>query len=359
MAAHALTIPASRTDLKLEPVASFPKMRALAWNGNVLYAARGYRLFRAQVNSEIFEWHEAGHFRPERWRRISSRFALSFRLLRDGFHALALTPNGNLIAAVPGAIVTKCAGEADFRITHRLLRGTRPLHIVATPDGRLLWGEYFDNPRRDEAYIYASDDGGLTWEIAHTFPKHSIRHVHNIAYDRWQNCLWILTGDYGRESRILRASLDFSSVEEILCGNQQARAVAAIVTEAGLYFASDTPLEQNFIYFLDRAGRLRRLAPLPGSSTYAGRNRSGMFFSTMVEPSKVNLRREVTLFGGANGKNWNELASWKKDARSETYFQYGNAFLPDGENHTDFLAVSTIAVKNADLQTTIWRSVVS
>jgi hypothetical protein len=356
MTVGALTITRNCADLKLELVATFPNMRALAWDRGSLYAARGYKLFRARMNSDKFEWREAGNFRPEWWRAISSQFALTFRLLRDGFHAVAITRSGNIIAAVPGAILTKPAGEAEFRITHRLLRGTRPLHIVATPDGRLLWGEYFDNPRRDEVHIYASEDCGLTWHVAYTFPKHSIRHVHNIVYDRWQNCLWGLTGDYGSECRILQASLDFSSLEEILCGNQQARSVAAIVTEEGLYFASDTPLEQNFIYSLDRAGRLHRLASIPSSSICAGRNRSGMFFSTMVEPSKVNLRREVTLFGSINGENWNQLAAWKKDAWSEKYCQYGNAFIPDGENHTEFLAVSTIAVKNADLQTTIWRT---
>lgn len=35
-------------------------------------------------------------------------------------------------------------------------------------------------------------------------------------------------------------------------------------------------------------------------------------------------------------------------------FQYGNAFLPDGVNQTDVLAVSTVAVKDGDL-TTILR----
>jgi hypothetical protein len=37
------------------------------------------------------------------------------------------------------------------------------------------------------------------------------------------------------------------------------------------------------------------------------------------------------------------------------YFQYGNAFLPDGENATDLLAVTTIAVKNDDLETSVWH----
>jgi hypothetical protein len=36
-------------------------------------------------------------------------------------------------------------------------------------------------------------------------------------------------------------------------------------------------------------------------------------------------------------------------------FQYGNAFLPDGKNTTSLLAVTTIAVERAGLETSIWR----
>lgn len=37
------------------------------------------------------------------------------------------------------------------------------------------------------------------------------------------------------------------------------------------------------------------------------------------------------------------------------YFQYGNAFLPDGENSTNYLATTTIAVERDDLVTTVWQ----
>jgi hypothetical protein len=45
------------------------------------------------------------------------------------------------------------------------------------------------------------------------------------------------------------------------------------------------------------------------------------------------------------------------DYWSPKFFQYGNASLPDGDNGTDLLAVSTVAVRDADLQTSIWRVV--
>jgi hypothetical protein len=36
-------------------------------------------------------------------------------------------------------------------------------------------------------------------------------------------------------------------------------------------------------------------------------------------------------------------------------FQYGNAFFPDGNNSTDVLAVTTVAVKGSDFETTLWQ----
>ena len=358
MATQALSIPTEQKNLRLEPVAAFPKMRTLTWDGDVLYASRGYTLLSGHVTADRFTWQEVASYHPEWWRNLSSRSALAFRLVRDGFHALAIGLGRNLVAAVPGAIAALRAGDSEFRVTHRVERGTRPLHITAIPDGRVFWGEYFDNPDRDEVHIYGSRDGGLSWSVAHTFPARSVRHVHNIVYDRWQQCLWIFTGDYGRECCILRASLDFKSVHEVLCGNQQARAAAAVVAEEGLYFSSDTPLEQNHIYFLDRNAGLHTMAQIPSSSIHGCKNRNGIFFSTMVEPSRVNQSRAVLVFGSENGLSWTKLAEWQKDRWSPRFFQYGNAFLPDGNNATDFLAVSTIAVENADLQTSIWRTVV-
>ena len=75
----------------------------------------------------------------------------------------------------------------------------------------------------------------------------------------------------------------------------------------------------------------------------------------MVEPSTVNSTTEVHLAGSHDGSNWQVLARWRKDALPMRYFQYGNAILPDGENTTNFLALTTIAVKGSDLVTSVWK----
>ena len=335
-----------------------PGIRALAWSGDQLYASRGYDLVRARIQDVAgkLNWEAVASFRPAWRRRLSAANRLSARLFRDGFHALAVLPSGGLVAAVPGAIVTQRLNETDFRVTHAITRGTRPLHITTVPGGAVYWGEYFDNAARDPVHIYASTDGGATWSVAHTFPKGAIRHVHNLVHDPWADCLWVLTGDYGDECRILRAACDFSHVDTVLRGNQQARAVAAVPTQDGLYFSSDTPLESNFIYRLDRAGNLSQLAAISSSSIYGCLVGTSLFFSTMVEPSEVNRDRSVRVYGSDAGKSekWQPQLAWQKDRWPMGLFQYGNAILPDGDNTTSTLALTTVAVESDDMATSLY-----
>jgi len=357
---------ATSSKLNLRRIAAWQGIRVLLWDGDVLYGCRGYQIVRLRLHPQISqseEWEAMAGFRPAWWRNLTSRTPLTYRLVRDGFHALAIlagqTEDPTLVGAVPGALVTRTPGSDEFQVTHRIQRGTRPLHVTAIPSGRIYWGEYFDNRERAEVHIYVSIDRGRTWQAAYTFPAGSIRHVHNIVYDRWCDCLWILTGDEGAECKVLRATFDLRSVEVVMSGNQQARAVAAVPTQDGLYFSTDTPLEKNHVYRLDRAGNVERVGDLASSSIYGCRvgcrGGEAIFFSTMIEPSTVNASREVHLAGSGDGTNWQVLAGWKKDKLPLRYFQYGNAILPDGENVTGYLAATTIAVAPDDLVTTLWE----
>ena len=366
------TVAASAVSLR--KISAWRGIRVLAWDNDVLYASRGYELVRWKVplnqagRGSDWQWKVIAHFHPAWWRNLTSRVALSSRLVRDGFHALTvlrdpserkedrcIDGSHSLIVAVPGAIVTRTSGSDEFRVTHEIRRGTRPLHITAVPNGTVFWGEYFDNRERAEVHIFASTDRGESWQIAYTLPAGAIRHVHNIVYDRWGDCLWILTGDDGSECKVLRASCDLRSVEVVLSGNQQARAVAAIPMPDALYLSTDTPFEQNHILRLTRTGKVEQVGGLASSSIFGCRVGEAIFFSTMVEPSAVNRGREVHLVGSADRSDWQVLTRWKKDKWPMRYFQYGNVLLPDGKNTTNYLAATAVAVENDDLVTTLWE----
>src|SRR5208282_2745321 len=316
MAALADILPSSPYGApRLIKVAAFPGLRALCWKSGDLYASRGYELLRGKVNRQDLSlaWEPAGVWRAGLVRRCTSPVRLASRICRDGFHALAVLSSGHIIGAVPGRIIALAPGEPEFRTSYTLLRGTRPLHITAGPNDQLMWGEYIDNAKRGEVHIYGSTDHGTHWVVAYTFPKSAIRHVHNLVYDSWDNCYWVLTGDIGSECRILRASLDFKSMYPVLAGSQQTRSAALIPTRDAVYFSSDTPLETNHVYRLSRTGDLAKVAALSSSSIYGCRVGNAVFFSTMVEPSQANPEQNVCLFASSDGLNWQRLLQWTKD----------------------------------------------
>jgi hypothetical protein len=348
---------ASSHKMELQKIAEFHGMRVLCWDRDVLYASRGYEVFATKVNAEgnLSLWNFVGCYHCGLARTLTCATRLTSRLFRDGFHALAVLSPGHLFAAVPGRIIRLMPGDREFHSCHRVLRGTRPLHITVGPNDQLLFGEYFDNRERREVHIFGSSDRGENWDPIYTFPAGSIRHVHNIVFDEWTSCYWILTGDEAHECQIIRASLDFRTVETVIVGGQQARAATLVPTRHALYFSTDTPSERNHIYRLDRTGKLTVISVIRGSSIYGCTVNGSLFFTTMVEPSDANSDRRVRLYASPDGKTWESTMDWTKDNWPMRFFQYGNAFLPDGINTTDLLAVSTTAVRGADVMTSLYR----
>ena len=343
--------------IKLVLIASFPNKRVLTWHGNFLYASSGYTLWRWDVSKERFPvWVKVAYFKPDWIRRVGAMHRLTRRLLRVGFRFLDFLPDGSFIAVLTKAIAVMKPGDLEFKLTWHVKRGTRPMGLAVTPQGEVYWGEYFNNKEPSEVYVYGSDDGGYTWDVIYTFPRGSIRHVHNVIYDNFENCFWILTGDEDSESSILKVSRDWRMIDTIFSGSQQARAVSLILNSDEIYYATDTPYEQNYIYRIDRkSGKVERIAPIPGPSMWSCWVKSAMFFSTAIEPSEVNTYPFACVHGSLDGLQWLKVIEWRKDWLHPSLFQFGNIVLPKGKNNTDLLAVTGIAVKREDEVTKIWK----
>jgi len=347
-----------KNELKLTRVVHLPNLRALTWNEGYLYVSRGYTLFRVngkKIGLNALNLEEVGSFNPDFVRKVASKNTILGRLLRIGFHTVRVLPSSKIIGIVAKNIVVLESGGSKFISTWRIKRGTRPTGLAITPDEKIYWGEYFANPTRDEVHIYSSEDGGYTWEIAYTFPKKTIAHIHNIFYDSYENSLWILAGDEGKEPRIVKASPDWKCVDVILKGNQQVRAIAMILKENSLFYATDTTYEQNYIYRLDRkTGKVEKVFPIPGPGMWGTEVDNIMFFSTASEPGKMYYPY-ACLWGSSDGDSWTEVVKWKKDNLHPKFFQYGRIILPSGSNRLKFLAATGRAVINEDEWLSVWR----
>lgn len=314
---------------------------------NCLWAARGYTLYRSSDQGASFD--EIAVYNPGLAQRGAMRARLLGRLLRAGFHGLKVLPSGDIVAVVKGGIIRLGKGQRFFELVHRFERGNRPLNICMTPAGNIFYGEYWDNPDRDEVRIFGSFDNGRTWRNVHAFPRFAIRHVHGIHYDHYRDGCWILTGDSDEESSILFADSTLQNIETVARGSQKCRAVTVIPLQSGVVVPTDTEHEQNYVQWLDpTTGKLECIAPLPGTVFYSTKTRDRILLSTVVEPSHVNLSRDATIWSSSDGQNWQQIYARRKDHWSPVYFQYGTYVLAPSEGDGAYAFAGGQAIEGDD-----------
>lgn len=308
------------------------RLRVLHVDGALVYASHGLDVHVSRDGGRSFT------LLGRAWRTAASRALaltpIASRLLRAGVHALVPLFDGGHVAVVRGAILRREVFGARFEVTHEVARGTRPLNVCADGEGVLFFGEYFGNPARDEVHVYGSEDG-RAWDVAYTFPRKTIRHVHAVVHDPYRHGLWVLTGDDADEAGVWWTADRFRTLEPVARGFQGARAVMALPTPRGLIVPSDAPDEPNFIQRLDpRTGRMERLAAVPGSVFSAGRTHRLYLVSTALEPSAVNLDPRVALFGSVDGEDWRPVARFERDLAPlndiRGRLQYPMVLLPSG-----------------------------
>lgn len=262
--------------------------------------------------------------------RSLMRFDLSRRLLRWGVHHV-LPLSDHLVVFANRRIFSYQLRKRRWRAGHANLMGSRPLCICATPQGTVYYGEYCGNPQRRPVHVFASDDNGVSWRPVHAFKR--VRHIHGVFYDPYEDCLWATTGDEDHEALILKSSDGFQTVDIMHGGSQQARAVQLIFTRDYVYFGSDAPSEPNHLYRLERrTGQVTALQRVGGSVFWGCRVGEWLFFSTAVEPSRVNQGKHAALWASRGGREWTVLARYQRDFLPLRLFQYAQVFLPQGPN---------------------------
>lgn len=263
------------------------------------------------------------------------KFYLFRRLFRLGFHHLVCL-NDCSVVFVNNEIWYHSDTHYHFTGT---IKGSRPL-VVCAADHRFFYGEYRSNKKRNAVSIFELAWPYITW--SRVLSIDGVRHIHGIFFDEYEDCFWITTGDFDRESRIYKCDKDFSNLKVIVSGSQQVRAITLLFEKEYVYFGSDTPDEKNHIYSLSRKDNLiKPLQQVEGSVFYGCKSDSHLFFSTAVEPSKVNKNRNVEIWSSQNGTEWLLVKSYHKDLLSMRYFQYGQAriFVNDNENSNEIIIV--------------------
>lgn len=247
----------------------------------------------------------------------------------------------------------------EVKRVFKYLRGmNNPLSFCLRKDknGKIvevLFGEYIWNEERGPVSIYKYDFERV--EPVYTFDAGRIKHIHNIVIDDFNSRYLILTGDGDSESVIWESSFDFSSVKQIIGGKQMFRACVCLPTKDSIYYATDTPLEENHIFRIE-GSKVIDVKTINGPCIYGLVNEGCLYFATSVEgdPTIGKLRYRLSNKLGKGVKSRfvhimrlkstgeiEKICEFEKDWLPMWLFQFGNAQFTNTDGCVFFTTQST------------------
>ncbi|NCU31691.1 MAG: SAM-dependent DNA methyltransferase, partial [Candidatus Moranbacteria bacterium] len=140
----------------------------------------------------------------------------------------------------------------DFCVGMNNPIGFAEINNIKGFDDCIAYGEYTGNPSAGTVSIYSRNKSG-EWNIAYTFESGTIKHIHAIVPDHFRNNVLILTGDSDKESGFWVAENNFKTVRPLIFGEQRYRSCVAWPLKEGILYATDTPLENNYLFFISES----------------------------------------------------------------------------------------------------------
>jgi hypothetical protein len=312
--------------------------RFLHISDHALYSAQGHHILQSLDNGN--SWQIWVSLPVTVCQKIFMHFPLLARLLRQGIHHLAITDNEAIV------IANKMTYVINKGVVKQIgpLHGSRPMVLCQTSNHDVYYGEYHRNMDKSPMSIWKFNRDKCIWEAVWRFK--AIRHIHGVFHDPYTDSIWVTTGDTDSEAGIWKTTNNFQTLQKIAGDSQQYRVIQLLFTPTYLYFGSDAPSEQNYIYRMDRMGRnLEKLVDVGSSVFFGCKVGESLFFSTAVEPSDVNLTSNSEVWQSDNGQDWHKLLEFKKDIWSMKYFQHGQVLFPTGNNNSQYLYLSLFATE--------------
>lgn len=279
------------------------------------------------------------------------------RMLRYEPRTAVPINNNNFIFTLHGTVYNYSVRNNSIGIEHNFAKGmNNPLTFCVRHDEagsvfEVLYGEYIWNDDKGPVSIYSRKDG--VWREVFTFSAGLIRHIHNIVYDKYKERYIIMTGDDDSESGIWEADLNFKNVKPIASGKQIYRACVCFPQKDCIYYATDTPLEQNKLYKLQETKNgisLTEICSIPGPCIYGTVIGDNLYMATSVEgdPSLSTVRyrlsnklgkgvtdRFVHIIICSSDGTVREIDKFKKDILPMWLFQFGNVQFPIQNNKNE------------------------
>jgi hypothetical protein len=335
-----------------------------------IWATRGYDIYFSDNNGKTF----IKKFRIP-ISMISVYYIGNSSLIRKLFNKNLLTEikvlkSGTIIAFADGKIYRLGYNEKKFQVVGYLRyhgrnigMGVFPEGIAVDANGNIYYGEYFNNPKRGNVKIFYSSDDGKTWNEFFNFAPKEIRHIHGLCYDKYTNSLWVTTGDYKNEVIVGYFQNSSSELNMVTRGIQNHCAISLLFTKNFVYWGSDTPFSNSYIYEYDRnSNTIKKKQELNSMAWYAlNYNDNIMAISTaVVRNEETRSDRKSAIWLSDGGDAWTKSFEFneKQNSRIQTQIRFPrgrqindlifSVFNTDEFNGDSFIFISSDIASNPD-----------
>ena len=340
-----------------------------------LVVAKGNKIYLRKNNDNVVHLFS---FKENFIKRLIGRIPLVSRLMRFGVIS-AIATKKEYFFTYGKEIYCYDVEAKELNKELSIEKGRGPLQFcsienIAGFEDSVCFGEYYGNHARLPVNIFQRTSAS-NWKNVFQFKNGEINHVHALIPDRFNQCVWLLVGDFEHSAAIYKATDNFKNIELIVKGKQCYRACVAFPTADGLLYATDTQLEPNSIRKLiktDNGWKSEKLFDLNGSCIYGCEVKDYFIFSTSTEPSDKSKNLLHALLDNKPGpgiiENKSDIVSYckktnkcnvelsrQKDLFPYRLFQFGAIMFPTGINTSNLIVTYNVANRKNDLSTEIFQ----
>jgi hypothetical protein len=291
-------------------------------------------------------FREIGRIDAPAWKQSAARFRLGQRLLRFLVYNVIPLKNGEIFVTFDKSVGV--IAERKYQTLDGLVRPCRVLRSGCAVDaeGSVFFGEYLANKEKGEMRIYRYVPGSGRLDVAYTFPRGAITHIHGLYFDPFSGSVFCLTGDAERECQILRSRDGFVTHEVVGSGDETWRAVSLLFDENYIYYGTDAEFCDNKITRIDRE-TLKRidLGDVNGTVFYSKILGRDMFFTTTAENAPSQKENVAAVWHIDPQGQCGRLISFEKDVWPAGPFMFGTIHFPCLNAFDDRLYFNLVGVK--------------
>ena len=286
-------------------------------------------------------------------KKILCKFRLVRRLLRlDKMNVTVVNKDPITLFIIYQGLIFNFTKGGELIPIYKLKHGRNVLHnsIAIVPGDSIVFGEYFGNNSGLPVNIYKIDFLTMKCRCVYTFPAQSIRHVHSCRYDKFEKKIWVFTGDYDGQCKVLVSDVDFKDVSVLGDGTQNWRAVSAFFTEENVYWIMDSPLETSHLIKLNRKRKKIDVGcSFPGPVYYSITLSDGRYLvATTYEPGPGVVDKSAHIFISNDLEKWDKVCSFKHDGMPTSIFKYAIIGFAEGEQSMNRFFMFFEAIEGLD-----------